>query len=199
MDNIKTSQKSLLQYFDFRYFIRFLLLLLAFYFANRLFMEIGRPQGRLYSPFLRDNLHYVGWIRESILYVANLITHAFGFDTYMVDGKILKVVDGRSVIMARQCVGLEIMGFWMAFVLAHSCGLWRKVSWTVAGLFAICMINATRVAVLLIALEKDWQVITNIEIRHTMFNIAAYACIVVMIYFFYRQTKKTVKVGSAEA
>src|SRR5688572_6108790 len=125
MDTIKTSQKSLLQYFDFRYFIRFLLLLLAFYFVNRLFMEIGRPQGRLYSPFLRDNFHYVSWIRGSILYVANLITHAFGFDTYMIGDKILKVVNGRSVIMARQCVGLEIMGFWAAFILAHSSSLWR--------------------------------------------------------------------------
>jgi exosortase/archaeosortase family protein len=193
MDTIKTSQKSLLQYFDFRYFIRFLLLLLAFYFANRLFMEIGRPQGRLYSPFLRDNLHYVSWIRGSILYVANLITHAFGFDTYMIGDKVLKVVNGRSVIMARQCVGLEIMGFWAAFILAHSSSLWRKLSWTVTGLFAICMINAIRVAVLLIALEKDWQVITDIEIRHTMFNIAAYVCIVLMIVLYYRQGKKEPK------
>lgn len=190
MENNVTANKSILHYFDLKFFTRFFLLLLAFYFINLFMVQVAKPGGKYHNEFLYQNLHYGNWMRASILHTATVFSKALGMDTYLPTDKVIKVRDGkRSLLMARQCLGLEIMGFWAAFILAHSIGWRKKLLWTAAGLFAIWFINCWRVSILLFALEHNWKGINNID-HHSLFNMVAYALIGMMIYFFYKKSEK---------
>jgi len=184
--------KQVNRYFDLTYFLRFVLILLAFYYAYLLCIAIARPDGSLHNSFLTNNFHFGNWIRMSVLQVANQIDHAFGLDSYIANGKNLRVVNGRGVLMARQCLGLEIMGFWVAFVVAHNSSWKKKLFWCFAGIGTIWFINCWRVALLLLALQNNWATVRSID-HHALFNIVAYAFILVLIWRYYRSNKTEAK------
>lgn len=188
METIRLYAKNFTRYFDVTYFKRFILILLAFYYANVLFIAIANPQGPLYNAFMYENLHYANWLRASILETANVFAHFLGLDSYIADPKIIAVENGRSLLMARQCLGLEIMGFWAAFVLAHKATWKKKLAWTVGGMFVIWFINCWRVSILLYALENNWQALKKIN-HHDAFNYIAYGIVVLMIIMYNRQEK----------
>ncbi|MGZ5247010.1 MAG: hypothetical protein ACXWV5_08215, partial [Flavitalea sp.] len=88
------SDKSLLSYFDWKFFIRFMVLLLFFFFLTKFLMLVAKPGSPFYSQFLFDNLHFVSWMRSSILYTSNVFTHLLGLDTYIASDKIIAVKGG---------------------------------------------------------------------------------------------------------
>lgn len=180
------SDKSILSYFDWKFFLRFMVLLLFFYFLTQFLMLVAKPGSPFYSQYLFDNFHFVSWMRSSILYTSNVFTQWMGLDTYIASDKIIAVKGGRSLIMARQCLGLEITGFWVAFILAHKIDLKRKILWAVAGVLAIWFLNTWRVAILLYALQNKWPMPTKID-HHDLFNYITYALIAGLIYLFYRK------------
>jgi exosortase/archaeosortase family protein len=81
------------------------------------------------------------------------------------------------------------MSFWMAFILADNSRLKKKISWCLTGLAAIWFINCLRVAIILMAFEKDWKALTNLD-QHTLFNVVAYLLIFFMIFLYHRSDKK---------
>lgn len=184
--------KRLNEYFDLTFFIRFILILLAFYYTYLICISIAKPDSRIHNEFLSNNFHFGNWIRITVLQVANQIDHLFGLDSYIVNGKSLRVVNGRGVLMARQCLGLEIMGFWVAFVVAHSSSWQRKLLWCFAGVGTIWFINCWRVALLLIALQNNWATVQNID-HHALFNIVAYAFILLLVWRYYKSNKEEAK------
>lgn len=186
MEIINNAGTTLKKYFDLRFFARFIGLLLLFYFLNLFFVKVANPRSDYYNEFLSKNFHYGSWMRTSILETSNMMTKTMGMDTYLQDSKTIRVRDGRALLMARQCLGLEIIGFWLAFILAHSIGWKRKFVWSFVGIASIWMINCLRVAVLLYAKQNKWQIVNNID-PHDMFNYVAYALVIALIYFFYRK------------
>lgn len=176
------------KYFDVRYFFRFVLLLAAFYYFNIFFIAITDYRGRVYSPFLEHYLNYVAWIRNLVLYTSNIIAHFFGLNSYVSFPYRLKISHGPSVEMVYECIGLGILSFWVAFIVAHKGG-WRKKSlWCTIGIISICFINSWRVALLLIALQKGWKVNAYID-HHTLFNIVAYILIFILITIYTKQER----------
>lgn len=149
-------------------------------------MLVAKPGSPVYSQYLFDHFHFVSWIRSSILYTSNVFTHLMGLDTFIASDKIIAVKGGRSLIMARQCLGLEITGFWVSFILAHQIDIKRKISWAIAGVLSIWLLNTWRVAILLYALQNKWPMPTKID-HHDLFNYITYALIVGLIYLFYRK------------
>lgn len=169
----------------FIFILKFLVLFLGLHYGNEFYIGITAPGG-FYVPFLEENLNYVAWIRQSILFGSKQIADLFGFTAY-IDGPFhLRSVTGPGVQMVYSCIGLGIMSFWAGFVLAHAISWKKKVLWTFIGLLTIWIINCFRVAIILMATVNRWNVNKFID-HHDFFNIVAYIFIFILIILFLRK------------
>ena len=185
--------KHLHKYFDAAYFLKFTLLFLTLHYFHLFFVGITNPGGQLYSSFLDHFLNYVSWIKTSVLVTANVIAHTLGINSYLLmDSDVLKIHDGPGLFMAFPCAGLDIMSFWIAYVIADNKNTWKKkIYWCVAGVFFIWFINCCRVSLLLLALQNKWEMVTGVD-QHTMFNIVAYSVVFLMICLYSRKSETNV-------
>jgi exosortase/archaeosortase family protein len=173
------------------FIIKFLVLFLGLHFANEAYIGITAPGG-LHVPFLEEHLNYVAWIRHSILAGSEIISDAMGYEAY-IDGPFhLRSVAGPGVQMVYSCIGLGIMSFWAAFVLAHSIGWKKKLLWTLLGLIIIWIINCFRVAIILVFTVNRWNMNKYMD-HHDFFNLVAYFFIFILIVIFIRKQGNMLK------
>lgn len=182
------ANKGLLKRQEAAYFFKFTVLLLFLYYFNMFYVGVTDPRGVLYSAFLDRYLNYISWLRTAILHMANRIDHSLGIPSYMVDSYTLRLVKGPGVRMDFPCLGYGVMSFWIAFIGAQYSRWQRKLVWMLAGITAVWSINCLRVALLLIALGKRWQVDRYIN-QHDLFNLIAYLLIIAMMYIYYRSSR----------
>lgn len=185
-------KKTLFAYFDVAYFLKFSLLFLILHYFHLFFAGITNPGGQLYSPFLDNFLNYISWIKISVLFTANVFAHALGINSYLLlDSYILKIYNGPGLFMAFPCAGLDIMSFWIAYVIADNKNTrQKKFYWCVVGVFFIWLINCFRVSLLLLALQNNWSMITGVD-QHTMFNVIAYSLVFIMIRTYSTKSERT--------
>ena len=185
--------KALSRYFDFAYFFRFALLFVGLYYCHIFFNGIISREGNYYSPFLDQYLNYIRWFTLSILYAAKFIIHTVGVDSYIQGSQVIKSPSGSGVNLWLPCLGLGIISFWIAYVVAQTATLKKKVYWCLGGIAAIWLINCLRIAVLLLSLEHGWEKNKFLD-HHEIFNLAAYAVIFTLIVLFNRQDKNQPRV-----
>jgi exosortase/archaeosortase family protein len=169
------------------YLIKFICTFSFLYFGTIAVIGLAAP-GSYYSPLIDHYLNYVAWLRSSLLHGCKLILSVAGFDIYQKDIYTLTLLHGRGVHVGFDCLGYGVLSFWAAFIIANNGSLLKKVKWICAGLFFIWMINVGRIAILLIAINKQWAMPLGLD-HHAWFNISAYCCIFIMIYFFDRSNK----------
>ena len=181
----KALTRNISQYVDLRYLLKFILLFLGLYFFNLAFLSIITPYGNYYSSFLDQNLNFIAWLRVSIITIANEMTQLMGINSFSPSSYRLNAVNGTSLIVGDSCLGLGVMSFWTAFVIADK-NQWKpKFLWCVGGLLAIWLINCLRVAFMLLAFEKDWKLVITTD-YHTSFNVIAYGFVLLLIWLYYR-------------
>jgi exosortase/archaeosortase family protein len=145
-------------------------------------MGLAAP-GNYYSPFVERYLDYVSWIKYSLIWAVKLLTTLAGYKTITEPGFVISVINQKGVIIAMNCVGYGVYSFWAAYVLANE-GSWKsKMIWVTGGIFLLWLINAIRIALFLVAINKGWPMPLGID-HHTWFNIVAYALIFFMIWRF---------------
>jgi exosortase/archaeosortase family protein len=189
---IKFIYAKLSQYIDVAYLVKFLFLLLTLYYFNIFYISIVDKQGLIYSSFLDHHLNYISWLRNSILYTSVSITRAMGLHSFVSLPYQIRTMNGTFVEMVYSCLGLGLMSFWMAFVIANKEFVKRKIIWCTAGILCIWLINIGRVTLLLTAYEHHWKVNAVID-HHTQFNIVAYSLIIFMIWLYLKDTKKALQ------
>jgi len=175
MNTIKLAQ-------TFSFVAKFLLLFCLFYFGTILVISLAAPGG-LYSQFVHDYLDYVSWLKISYEKGASWIAGLFGYTTSEEDGFLIRVIGGRGVIVAYDCVGYGVMSFWAAFVISYPGKKKSRLIWLVLGLFILWLINTTRIGLFLVAINKKWDMPLGFD-HHTWFNIFAYGAIFMMMYFY---------------
>jgi exosortase/archaeosortase family protein len=195
---INKISSSAVKFFDTSYIFRFILRLGGLYLLFRLinWAMIGAitPEGN-YSYFIDHYLNYVTAIKVSILEVGTWIGHLCGVPSHLIDTSTIQIesatplTGGGQLFMAWSCVGLEVFSFWAAFALADSTPMKKKLLWLFGGLSAIFLINAMRVAILLIAITNNWTEIGALR-HHDTFNIVAYGLIFLMMFIYYKKNKK---------
>ena len=185
----RSAVAGISKYFDFSFFGKFLVLLLGLYYFNILYLGITSPNGRVYSSFLEEHLNYINWITSSILYSSDLIVGFFGIDAHVENFQHLKSSTGAWVTVWLPCLGLGIISFWIAFVVSHKASIQKKFLWSIGGIMIIWFINCWRIALLLLALDRQWQLDTLFD-HHTLFNILAYSAIGVLVYLYSRSNRK---------
>lgn len=69
----------------------------------------------------------------------------------------------------------------------------KKITWLVAGLLFVWLINVLRISLMLLSINKHAKMPFNLD-NHTFFNIMAYSAIFLLMFFYDKLSKKVDKV-----
>lgn len=162
-----------------KFVFSFLVLFLLFYYFNILFFRVTTP-GNHYIPFLANNLNYIQGLRWLLLNSSAAILNLFGFKAITDSTGLL--VAGRGIIqLVYSCLGLGVISFFTAFVIAYPKPFRSKVIFIIAGIFSIELLNILRFMLLALFWDKRHGQIID---HHTIFNIIIYITIAISLYFW---------------
>jgi exosortase/archaeosortase family protein len=168
-----------------RFVVVFLALFVIFYYFNVYFFGITTP-GNHYNAFLDENLNYIRLLRHALLLTSAHVINWFGFTTITNDYQLL--VAGNGVIkLVYSCLGLGVMSFFSAFVIAYPTTIKSKLISLILGNLCIQLLNVVRFVLLAIFWDKKSGMILD---HHTIFNIAIYTIIAISLYFWVRNGEK---------
>jgi exosortase/archaeosortase family protein len=164
-----------------RFIILFLALFAVFYYFNIFFFGITSP-GNHFNSFLTNNLNYIQGLRNLLLHSTAQIINWLGYTAITNDFQLL--VAGKGVInVVYSCLGLGIMSFFTAFVIAYPKKVKTKLLFLIPGLFCIQLLNVARFVLLALFWDKKKGIILD---HHIIFNITIYIIIAISIYFWVR-------------
>ncbi|MDB5151923.1 MAG: hypothetical protein JWR54_674 [Mucilaginibacter sp.] len=171
-----------------RFAVVFLALFAGFYYFNIFFFSLT-SHGRHYSVFFDENLNYIRLLRHLLLRSSSQIIGWFGYSAIYDDFQLL--VAGRGHLqVVYSCLGLGLMSFFAAFIIAYPKKQKTKLLLLIPGLICIQLLNVLRFVLLALLWNKRSGVIVD---HHTIFNIIMYVIIALSIYFWVKHDdKKTV-------
>lgn len=170
-----------------RFLVIFISLFLVFYYGNIAFFSLTSA-GSHYNAFIDEHLNYIRWLRHLLLLISKAIINWFGFNAISNDYQLL--VAGRGIIdVIYSCLGLGVMSFFAAFVIAYPKNLKPKIIFLFTGLICIQALNVLRFVLLVLFWDKKSPVILD---HHAIFNIVIYLVIAVSLYFWVINDKKPI-------
>ena len=168
-----------------RFLIIFLGLFLFFYYFNIIFFGLT-SRGSLYIPFFDKHLNYIRGFRYLLLHISKSIINWLGYSAISNDYQLLVV--GRGTInVIYSCLGLGVMSFFAAFVIAYPKDRKSKLIFLFAGLICIQVLNVLRFVLLALFWNKQSTIIPD---HHTIFNIVIYVVIALSLYFWIKHDDK---------
>lgn len=184
---VKMNFKKTVSHPLFIYLLRFGVVFCVAYFTTVAVEGLSTPE-HYYSPFVQHYLDYPSWLRASLLNGAKLLLAVFGYHTVIPDAYHLVVVGGKAVQLIYACLGVGVMSFWLAFVLANR-GPWqRKLLWVLGGMMCIWLINVTRISLVLLKNNSGKDRMWGLD-NHTFFNILSYVALFLMIIWYDRANR----------
>ncbi|MDB5019836.1 MAG: hypothetical protein JWQ28_963 [Pedobacter sp.] len=185
---------EILKRFDFLSVVKLVSLVLVLYYFTIGFNGIVSPEGTYYSPFLDHYLNFINWFRGSIMFVSNLIAHAFGANSSIADHQTMKLGQNIEFIIWLPCLGFGVMSFWISFIVNSSSTVKRKGIWCVLGIVAIWIINCLRIALFVVSVDRGWAENKLID-HHDLFNVAAYTLIIILMYSYTRNDNQNCEIS----
>lgn len=164
------------------FIIKFLVIFAFLYYGTLAIIGLAAPGG-FYIPFVEKYLDYVAGIKNLLMLTTKGILSIFGIKTLFEPNYLIRIVNGRGVYIAMDCVGYGVYSFWIAYMIANDNSFKKKLLWIIGGVILLFFINDIRITLFLLAINKGWAMPLGID-HHTWFNIFAYAAIAIMIYFF---------------
>ncbi len=176
------------------YCIKFLSAYCIIYYGSQAIIGLSAPGG-YYSSFVHDYLNYPAWLRKALLKCSQFFLEIMGYQTEMPDEYKVRMIGGKGVRMVYSCLGIGVMSFWIAFMLANETGYKKKIFFTLFGISFIFLINIGRIMLLFITANKGQKMPFGIE-HHTLFTVASYILIILLILVFDRSEKQSVLFSS---
>jgi exosortase/archaeosortase family protein len=168
-----------------RFVLVFLTLFTVFYYFNILFFSLTTP-GNHYNTFLAEHLNYIHALRYALLHISAQIINWLGFTAITSEYELL--VAGHSILqVVYSCLGLGIMSFFAAFVLAYPKRLRPKLIFLAAGILSIQILNILRFVLLALFWSNKKSHLLD---HHTIFNIIIYIVIAISLYFWVKHDEK---------
>lgn len=175
---------------DNKLVIRFVVIMVVLYLVfsqGNLFMNsVVSPGGRYHNAFIETHLNYIQALRIGLIKPAVGLINLFGF--YAIhNGQQVLVINGPMLNINYSCLGLGMMSFILAFVIAFPAPTNRKLQIILRTFLTVFILNILRIAglgVLLASLHSQRQ---YFKFHHEVFNIFIY---LVVLYLFYRWLKK---------
>src|ERR1700744_2009803 len=170
-----------------RFAVTFLVLFLLFYYFNIWFFREINP-GPHYVALFATKLNYIQGLRQLLFFCTAASLKCFGYSVVYNDYDLL-VAGHATIQVVYSCLGLGVLSFYTAFVIAYPKPLKSKLIIFFAGAFGIEFLNVIRFAVLALYGNKANQLIDH----HTLFNIVIYILISAGLYFWIKPdiTKST--------
>lgn len=163
-----------------RFALLFIVLFAFLYEFNIGFFSITTSGSRHYIPFFAEHLNYIKVLRDFLIWCSASILRSVGFAVVTNDFSLL--VAGKGMItVVYSCLGLGVMSFFIAFVIAYPKPLKPKVIFLLIGLVAIQLLNIARFVLLALFWNSKQQQIID---HHTLFNALVYILIGLSLYFW---------------
>jgi len=168
-----------------RFLLIFLSLFIVFYYSNVFFFGVTSP-GKHYIAFLDQHLNYIRLLRHFLLSATAHVLNWIGYTAITSDTELLVV--GHGVIrLVYTCLGLGVMSFFTAFVIAFPKKLKQKLIFYFSGIVIFQILNIARFVVLALFWKDTKGLILD---HHTVFNIIIYILIGIALYFWIKQDNK---------
>lgn len=174
-------------------FIVTLFLLYVLFSQGNLFMNsVMTPGAKYYNAFIAEHFNYIQGLKTSLIVPAVWIIKAFGL--YAIhNASDVMVVAGPYLRINYSCLGLGVMSFLSAFVLAFPTSWKSTFKMLAIGLIAIYILNVCRIAGLGILLGYFESQRSNFTYHHEIFNVIVYVCVFAMLYFWIKKNNKPVE------
>ncbi len=132
------------------------------------------------------------WLIDILLWFSALFLDMFGFSTFtfMHNGKeVIQINDAlQGVRLDLGCLGRNIMGAFVGFIIAFPGQLKSKLWFIPLGLVAVNVLNVLRISLLCLILYKSPE--ADIEYHHDVFNYIVYIAIFGMWFFWIKKYGK---------
>lgn len=163
-----------------RFALTFIALFLLFYYFNIGFFSITSEGTAHYNSFIDQHFNYISGLRALLLGCTAFLLNGLGFIT--ITNKYDLLIAGHGGIrLVYSCLGLGIMSFFAAFVIAYPKPIRSKTYFFVAGLICIQLLNVIRMALVALFWGKKAQQIID---HHLLFNGIIYLLIGIALYFW---------------
>ena len=159
--------------------LTFIILFLLFYYFNIFYFGITSP-GHHYSLFLATHFNYIQGLRYVLLQSSAWFLNLLGFSAIFNEFELLVAGHGKLQLVY-SCLGLGVISFFSAFVLAYPKKFKSKFLFLVVGIAGIELLNVLRFILLAIFWNKRQNHIID---HHTIFNIILYLIIAITLYFW---------------
>ena len=172
-----------------KFVILFLVLLCIFNYGNKYFFSVFSPDTQYYNPYLSEHLNYIQGLRTALIVCSANILKLMGYTIMNTDTQIL-ALNGIPCNINYSCLGLGVMSFWVAFVIAFPKPLKEKVVFMIYGLIAINVLNVVRFVSLISLTVEIPNGRKYFEYQHDAFNYSIYLILFTMIYFWVKNQEK---------
>jgi len=161
-----------------RFALTFIGLFLVFYYFNILFFRATLP-GEHHNAFLAEHFDYIKGLRWLLLWGTANLLKLLGFGVVFNNYELL-VAGHAAITVVYTCLGLGVLSFLMAFIIAYPKPLKSKMVAVIVGMVIVELLNIVRF--MLLALYGNHGIIDH----HTIFNIIIYVIISAGLYFWIR-------------
>jgi exosortase/archaeosortase family protein len=162
-----------------RFGITFLVLFVLFYYANIFFFGLTTRHNN-YSLFLTEHLNYIAWLRHALLTSSATLLNWLSYSSVASDTQLLVAGHGR-IEMVYTCLGLGVMSFFAAFVIAYPKKIKAKLIFLFTGILVIQILNIFRLMLLALFWTKSKNRIID---HHVIFDVVIYILISVALYYW---------------
>ncbi|ARS38448.1 hypothetical protein CA265_01625 [Sphingobacteriaceae bacterium GW460-11-11-14-LB5] len=174
-------------------FVVALFILYILFSQGNLFMNsVMTPGSRFHNAYIADHFDYIQGLKTALIVPAVWIIKAFGFYAIYNEMDVM-VVAGPYLRVNYSCLGLGVMSFLAAFVLAFPASWKSTFKMLIIGFIAIYVLNVLRIAGLGVLLGFFKSQRNNFTYHHEIFNIIVYICIFAMLYLWIRKSNKLAK------
>ena len=165
-----------------KFLIVFISLFSLLYFFNIIYFGFTLP-GNHYSAYLDQHLNYIRYFRHLLLELTSLLLRIFGFTSITNDYELLVAGHGK-IRLDYSCLGLGLMSFFIAFVIAYPRPLKGKIIFLISGILSIQILNIVRFVYLVLYWDKKNETVID---HHTLFNIVIYVILGIVLYFWIKR------------
>jgi exosortase/archaeosortase family protein len=160
----------------------FVILFAAFYYFNIFYFSVTNQGGKYYNAFFAHYLNYIAALRWLVLNASAQMLNWLGYAS--ITNKYELLVAGHGVLqVVYSCLGLGLISFFAAFVIAYPKRRRVKTAFLIGGILGIELLNVIRFIVLAIFWDKQNNRMFD---HHTVFNIFMYFVIAMSLYFWVR-------------
>jgi len=171
-------------------FVIALFILYILFSQGNLFMNsVTTPGAQYYNDYIAGHFNYIQGLRTILIIPAVWIIKAFGFYAIYNETDVM-VVAGPYLRINYSCLGLGVMSFLAAFVLAFPASWKSTFKMLAIGIATIYILNVCRIAGLGVLLGFFQSQRNNFTYHHEIFNIIVYVCIFALLYFWIKKNTK---------